>query len=106
MMMCLLPGAKSLDVSEQLHDIHKGEGEQHKVIVQVDTNNIGRKRNEVMLNEHREIGKRLKSWTSRVVIYGLLAVPHASEGGNRKMGQMNVWLTSRCRGQGSRFLGH
>lgn len=38
----------------------------------ISTNDIGRKREEVLQNEYREIGKRLKCRTSRVIISGLL----------------------------------
>lgn len=44
------------------------EHEQPEVIVHVGTNDMGRKREEVLKNVNGVLGKRLKSWTSRVVI--------------------------------------
>lgn len=76
-----------------------------KVIKHIGTNDIGRKRDGILQSEHREVGKRLKSRTSKVVICRSLPVPCASQGRNRKIGQINVWLRSWCKSQGFLFVG-
>ena len=105
-MVCCLPGARAKDVTERLQDILKGEGEQAEVIVHIGTNDIGRKRDEDLKSEYRELGRRLKCRTSLVVISGQLPMPCASESRNRKIRQMNAWLESWCSGQGFRFVDH
>lgn len=66
-MVCYLPGARVQGISEQLHDLLKGEGEQLGALVHVGTNDIDRKRDEALQNECRDLRKRLKSTTSRAV---------------------------------------
>lgn len=46
-MVCYLPGARVQGISEQLHDLLKGEGEQPGTLVHVGTNDIDRKRDEM-----------------------------------------------------------
>ena len=50
--VCCLPGARVKDISERFQDILKGEGEQPEVVVHIGTNNIGRKRDEVLKYEY------------------------------------------------------
>jgi len=103
-MVCCLPGARVKDVSERAWDILKGEGEQPEVVVHIGTNDVGRKSEEVLQGEFRELGSKLKKRTSRVVISGLLPVPRASEVRNRKIVKINTWLKSWCRREGFRYL--
>ncbi|XP_059821606.1 uncharacterized protein LOC132391883 [Hypanus sabinus] len=105
-MVCCLPGARVQDVSGQVRNILKGKGEHPAVLVHDGTNDIDRKRKEVLKRDFRELGRKLRSRTSRVVISGLLPVPRASEGKNSRIRQMNAWLRDWCRGQGFRFLDH
>lgn len=60
-MVCCLPDARVQDISEQLLDILKGKEKQPEVIVHVDTNDMGRKRNEVLQYKYRELSKMLQS---------------------------------------------
>ena len=105
-MVCCLPGAKVRDVTERLQNILEGEGEQPVVVVHIGTNDIGKKRDEVLQGEFRELGDKLKSRTSKVIISGLLPVPRASQSRNRRILQMNTWLEKWCKGEGFKFLGH
>ena len=105
-MVCCLPGARVRDVSDRVHSVLKWEGDQPDVVVHIGTNDVGRKSEEVLKSEYRELGRKLKSRTPRVVISGLLPVPCASEGRSRMLGRMNTWLRNWCRGQGFRFLDH
>ena len=68
--------------------------------------NIGKKRDELLQSEFRELGDKLKSRTSKVIIPGILPVPHASQSRNRRILQMNMWLEKWCKGDGFKFLGH
>lgn len=104
--VCCLPGARVKDVSERLQDILEWEGEQPVVVVHIGTNDIGKKRDEVLQGEFRELGDKLKSRTSKVIISGLLPVPRASQSRNRRIFQMNTWLEKWCKGEGFKFLGH
>lgn len=54
----------------------------------------------------RELGKRIKGRTYKIMISGFLRVPHASENRNRKIARMDAWLTSWCREQELRCLDH
>ncbi|XP_051897466.1 40S ribosomal protein S24 isoform X2 [Pristis pectinata] len=103
-MVCCLPGARVRDVTDRVHRILEREGEQPEVVVHVGTNDIGRKGDEVLKSEIRELGRRLRNRTSRVAILGLLPVPRDSEGRNRRRWQINAWLRSWCRREGFRFL--
>uniref|UniRef100_UPI00398EB7F6 uncharacterized protein n=1 Tax=Pristiophorus japonicus TaxID=55135 RepID=UPI00398EB7F6 len=105
-MVCCLPGARVKDVSERVQDILKWEGEQPVVVVHIGTNDIGKKRDEVLRNEFKELGAKLKSRTSKVVISGLLPVPRDSQSRNRRIAQMNTWLEQWCSREGFKFLGH
>ena len=105
-MVCCLPGARIQDVTDRVQTILKGEGEQPEVVVHVGTNDVGKKGMNILQRDFRELGKMLKSRTSRVVISGLLPVPRAGESRNREIRDLNVWLRNWCRGQGFRFLDH
>uniref|UniRef100_UPI00398E4FFB uncharacterized protein n=1 Tax=Pristiophorus japonicus TaxID=55135 RepID=UPI00398E4FFB len=105
--VCCLPGARIKDVSEQVQDILKREGEQPVVVVHIGTNDIGKKkRDEVLRDEFKELGAKLKSRTSKVVISGLLPMPRASHSRNRRIAQMNTWFEQWCSREGFKFLGH
>ncbi|XP_072094834.1 uncharacterized protein [Mobula birostris] len=65
---------KVRDVSDRVHDILVREGKQPVAVIHVETNDIGRKRDEVLKCEFRELGRRLKNRTSRVAFSGLLPV--------------------------------
>jgi len=84
-MVVCLPGAGVLDVSERVGSILKGAGNQTDVIVHIGANDVGRKSREVLREQFRELGSRLKSRASRVAISGLLPVPRASEARNREI---------------------
>ena len=105
-MVCCLPGARVKDVSERLQGILEGEGEQPAVVVHIGTNDIGKKRDEVLQAEFRELGVKLKSRTSKVVISGLLPVPRDSQSRNDRIARMNTWLERWCKREGFKFLGH
>ena len=94
------------DVSDRVYDILVGEGKQLEVVIHVGTNDIGKKRDEVLKCEFRELGRRLKNRTSRVAFSGLLPVLRDSESKNWRRWQLNVWLRSWCKGQDFRFLDH
>jgi len=49
-MVCCLPGARVHDVLDHIFRILKGEGEQPEVVVHVSTNDVGKKRDEVVKN--------------------------------------------------------
>ena len=99
-MVCCLPGARVRDASDHVHCVLKWEGDQPDVVVNIGTNDVGRKSEEVLKSEYRELGRKLKSRPPRVVISGLLPVPSASEGRSRMLGRMNTWLRNWCRGHG------
>lgn len=52
-MVCALPGAMVMDVSEWLQYILKRNDEQPEVVAHVGTNNITRKRDVVLHSEYR-----------------------------------------------------
>ena len=89
-MVCCLPGARVRDVSDRVHSILKWEGDQPDAMVHIGTNDVGRKSEEVLKSEYRELDRKLKSRTPRVIISGLLPVPSASEGRSRMLGRMNT----------------
>eukprot|EP00061_Rhincodon_typus_P007380 g29027.t1 len=103
-MVCCLPGARIRNASDQDYRILKGEGEQPEVMVHIGTNDIARKRDEVLKSEYRELGWKLKDRMSRIVISGLLLVPQASEARNREQVQLNMWLQGWCRKEGFRYV--
>lgn len=105
-MVCCLPGARVRDVSNRVQSILRGEGEQPDVLIHVGTNDIDKKREEVLKRDYRELGWKLRDRTSRVVISGLLPVPSASGDKNGRIRRMNAWLRGWCRRQGFRFLDH
>lgn len=105
-MVCCLPGARVRDVSDRVQSILRREGEQPEVLVHVGTNDMDRKREEVLKKDYWELGRKLKSRTSRVIISGLLPELRANDGKNSRIKQMNVWLSNWCRGQGFKFLDH
>ena len=90
-MVCCLPGARIQDITDRLQGIFKGEGEEPEVVVHVGINYIGKKRKVILQWDIRELGRRLKSKTSRVVIFGLLPVPRAGEDRNREIVDLNLW---------------
>ncbi|XP_059504239.1 uncharacterized protein LOC132209920 isoform X2 [Stegostoma tigrinum] len=105
-MVCCLPGARIQDVTDRVQRILEGEGEDPEVLVHVGTNDFGKKRRSILQRDFRELGRRLKSRTSRVVISGFLPVPRVGEGRNREIMDLNVWLRDWCRKQGFKFLDH
>ena len=105
-MVVCLPGARVWDVSERVQDILKWEGEEPEVVVHIGTNDIGRKREEVLKGEFRELGGELRRRTAKVTISGLLPVPRDSESRNGARWRINAWLKDWCRGQGFKFLDH
>ena len=76
------------------------------VVVHVGTSDIGKKRDEVLKAEYRELGRKLRNRTSKVVISGLLPVPRARQSRNERIYRINTWLKRWCQGEGFRFLGH
>ena len=54
----------------------------------------------------RDLDRKLKSRTKRVVISGLLSVPCAREAKNRQIVQLNTWLNSWRGREGFRYLDH
>ncbi|XP_062896362.1 uncharacterized protein LOC134342314 [Mobula hypostoma] len=105
-MVVCLPGARVWDISDRVQDILKWEGEEPEVLVHIGTNDIGRKRDEVLKEEYRELGRELRKRTAKVVISGLLPVPRDSESRNAMRWRINAWLRDWSRGQGFKFLDH
>ncbi|XP_055508716.1 uncharacterized protein LOC129707614 [Leucoraja erinacea] len=105
-MVVCLPGAKVSDVSQRIQDIQKSEGEEPEVVVHIGTNDIGKKREEVLKGGFRELGGELRKRTKKVTISGLLPVPRDSESRNGARWRINAWLKDWCRGQGFKFLDH
>jgi len=60
-MVCCLPGARVHDISDRVFRILKGAGEQPEVVVHIGTNDIGKKRDEDVKNDFRELGWKLKA---------------------------------------------
>ncbi|XP_059500994.1 uncharacterized protein LOC132209499 [Stegostoma tigrinum] len=104
--VCCLPGARIQDITDRVQRILKGEGEDPEVVVHVGTNDVGKKRRSILQRDFRELRRKLKSRTSRVVISGLLPVPQAGKGRNREIMDLNVWLRDWCQKQGFKFLDH
>lgn len=75
-------------------NILRDVGEQPKVVLHTGTNDIGRKRDEVVQSENKELGRKFKCGILRVDISGLFPVLHASNGRNPRdrIGQMNIRL--------------
>ncbi|XP_062909111.1 uncharacterized protein LOC134349138 [Mobula hypostoma] len=105
-MVCCLPGARIQDVTDRVQGILKSEGEDPEVVVHVGTNDVGKNGKDILQRDFRELGRRLKSRTSRVVISGLLPVPRAGLVKNREIMDLNMWLRNWCRKQGFTFLDH
>eukprot|EP00061_Rhincodon_typus_P003408 g20015.t1 len=103
-MVCCLSGARIRNVSDRVHRILKGKGEQPEVVVHISTNDIVRKQDEGLKSEYEELDWKLKDRKSRGVISGLLPVPQASEARNREQVQLNMWLQSWWRSEGFRFV--
>ncbi|XP_067845690.1 uncharacterized protein [Heptranchias perlo] len=59
-MVCYLPGGRVKDITERVQNILRGEGEQPEVVVHVGTNDIGRKRIEVLQSQFQELGRKFK----------------------------------------------
>lgn len=49
-------------------------------------------KDEFMRGKFWELGGKLRSWNSNVIISGLLPLPCDNEYRNRKIGPMNEWL--------------
>ncbi|XP_078253188.1 uncharacterized protein LOC144592470 [Rhinoraja longicauda] len=64
-MVCCLPGARVQHITDRLQKILVREGDQPEVVVHVGTNDVGRKRKEVLQREFRELGKALRSRTPK-----------------------------------------
>ena len=105
-MVVCLPGARVRDISDRIQGILKWEGEEPEVVVHIGTNDIGRKGEEVLKQEYRELGRQFRRRTTKVIISGLLPVPRDSESRNGSRWRMNAWLRDWCRGQGFKFLDH
>ena len=103
-LVCCLPGARVNDVSDRVFDILKGEGNQPQVVVHVGTHDIGRKKDEDVRQNFRELGWKLRAKTNSVVISGVLPVPRDSEERNRERELLNLWLKGWCRREGFRYL--
>lgn len=104
--LCCLPGARVKDISAMLERNLQREGEDPVVVVHVGTNDIGRTRKEDLLKEFEQLGNKLKSRTSRVLISGLLPEPRAKSARIRKIKKLNAWLKDWCGNNGFGFLGH
>jgi len=102
--VCCLPGARVCDVSDRVFKILKRGEEQPEVVVHIGTNDNGRKRDEDVKRDFRELGWMLKIRTNRVVISGLVPVPRASEARIRERVQLNTWLQVWCRREGFRYV--
>ncbi|XP_055521107.1 uncharacterized protein LOC129715270 [Leucoraja erinacea] len=105
-MVVCLPSARVSDVSQRVQDILKSEGEEPEVVVHIGTNDIGKKREEVLKGEFRELGGELRKRAKKVTISGLLPVPRDSESRNGARWRINAWLKDWCSGQGFKFLDH
>ena len=105
-MVVCLPGARVRDVSDRVQDILKWEGKEPEVVVHIGTNDIGRKGEEVLKQEYKELGWQIRRRTAKVVISGLLPVPRDSERRNGIRWRMNAWLRDWSRGQGFKFMDH
>ena len=105
-MVVCLPGARVRDVSDRVQGILKWEGMEPEVVVHIGTNDIGRKGEEVLKQEYKELGWQLRRRTAKVVMSGLLPVPRDSERRNEIRWRMNAWLRDWSRGQGFKFMDH
>ncbi|XP_072405191.1 uncharacterized protein [Chiloscyllium punctatum] len=66
-MVCCFPGARVKDIADRVQDILKDEGEEPEVVVHVGTNDVGKKRRNILQRDFAELGRRLKSRTSKDV---------------------------------------
>ena len=105
-MVVCLPGARVRDVTERVQDSLKWEGEEPEVVIHIGTIDIGRKREEALKGEFRELGGELSGRTAKVTLSGLLPVPRDSESRNGARRRINAWLKHWCRGQGFNFPDH
>jgi len=82
------------------------EGKDPVVVIHVGTNDIDRTRKEVLLREYEQLGAKLKSRTTKVLISGLLPEPRANLERVNKIRQLNMWLKDWCGRSGFQFVGH
>jgi lysophospholipase L1-like esterase len=69
-------------------------------MVHVGTNDIGRCKRSVLINNFRDLGSKLKARTSKVVFSEILPVPRATPERQREIRELNKWLRSWCRKEG------
>uniref|UniRef100_A0A4W3IAW9 SGNH hydrolase-type esterase domain-containing protein n=1 Tax=Callorhinchus milii TaxID=7868 RepID=A0A4W3IAW9_CALMI len=94
------------DVLAGLEDNLKYEGKDPLVILHKGTNDIGRVGQDDLRREFEELGSKLKSRSSKVVISGLLPVPYNNWYRDKQIKDLNAWLKEWCRTQGFLFMGH
>uniref|UniRef100_A0A4W3JLL0 SGNH hydrolase-type esterase domain-containing protein n=1 Tax=Callorhinchus milii TaxID=7868 RepID=A0A4W3JLL0_CALMI len=104
--LCCLPGAGVKDVSAGLEDNLKYEGKDPWVVLHIGTNDIGRVGQDDLRREFEELGSKLKSRSSKVVISGLLPVQYDNWYRNKQIKDLNAWLKEWCGTQGFLFMGH
>lgn len=74
-MVCCLPGDGVKYITEQLENIRKDEGEQPESVLQNNTINTAKEKDEILLANYNEPGK---NQDARVVISRLLTTQYSS----------------------------
>ncbi|XP_056375946.1 uncharacterized protein LOC130273348 [Hyla sarda] len=102
--VCCLPGARVRHIADRVDRLLGGAGEDPAVMVHIGTNDKVRGRWSVLKNDFRDLGRKLKARTSKVVFSEILPVPRATPERQREIREVNKWLRSWCRKEGFGFM--
>uniref|UniRef100_A0A803JI24 SGNH hydrolase-type esterase domain-containing protein n=1 Tax=Xenopus tropicalis TaxID=8364 RepID=A0A803JI24_XENTR len=102
--VCCLPGARVRHVVERVDKLLGGAGEDPAVLVHIGTNDKVRGGGEVLKNDFKKLGAKLRARTSKVIFSEILPVPRATLRRQRELREINAWLRDWCREEGFGFL--
>ncbi|VEL31290.1 unnamed protein product [Protopolystoma xenopodis] len=102
--VCCLPGARVRHVVERVDRLLGGAGEDPAVLVHIGTNDKVRGGGEVLKNDFKKLGSKLRARTSKVIFSEILPEPRATLRRQRERREINAWLKDWCREEGFGFL--
>uniref|UniRef100_A0A803JJR5 SGNH hydrolase-type esterase domain-containing protein n=1 Tax=Xenopus tropicalis TaxID=8364 RepID=A0A803JJR5_XENTR len=102
--VCCLPGARVRHVVERVDKLLGGAGEDPAVLVHIGTNDKVRGGGEVLKNDFKKLGTKLRARTSKVIFSEIFPVPRATLRRQRELREINAWLRDWCREEGFGFL--
>uniref|UniRef100_A0A803JXT5 SGNH hydrolase-type esterase domain-containing protein n=1 Tax=Xenopus tropicalis TaxID=8364 RepID=A0A803JXT5_XENTR len=88
--VCCLPGARVRHVGERVDRLLGGAGEDPAVLVHIGTNDKVRGGGEVLKNDFKKLGVKLRARTSKVIFSEIFPVPRATLRRQRELREINA----------------